>query len=30
MTKESKVTTLPARADIAVEDTWKLEDIFAI
>ena len=29
MTQESKVNTLPARTDIAVEDTWKLEDIFA-
>ena len=29
MTKETKVTTLPARAEISVEDTWRLEDIFA-
>ncbi len=29
MTQETKVNTLPARTDIAVEDTWKLEDIFA-
>ena len=29
MTKETKVTTLPARTEIAVEDTWRLEDIFA-
>ena len=29
MTNETKVTTLPARSEIAVEDTWRLEDIFA-
>ena len=29
MTNETKVITLPARSELAVEDTWRLEDIFA-
>jgi oligoendopeptidase F len=29
MTSETKVKTLPVRSEIAVEDTWRLEDIFA-
>ena len=29
MTNETKVSTLPARLRLAVEDTWRLEDIFA-
>ncbi|HYK72245.1 MAG TPA: oligoendopeptidase F [Pseudoneobacillus sp.] len=29
MTNEVKVKTLPARSEISVEDTWRLEDIFA-
>lgn len=28
MSNESKVASLPARSEIAVEDTWRLEDIF--
>lgn len=28
MTTESKVKKLPLRSEVAVEDTWKLEDIF--
>lgn len=29
MTQETKAKTLPARNEIAIEDTWRLEDIFA-
>jgi oligoendopeptidase F len=29
MTQENSVKTLPARKEIAAEDTWRLEDIFA-
>ena len=29
MAKETKVNTLPTRKDLEVEDTWRLEDIFA-
>ncbi|MFD2443202.1 oligoendopeptidase F [Bacillus sp. CGMCC 1.16607] len=29
MVNEVKVKTLPARSEISVEDTWRLEDIFA-
>ncbi|WP_442599190.1 oligoendopeptidase F [Neobacillus sp. D3-1R] len=29
MTNEVKVQTLPARSEISVEDTWRLEDVFA-
>ncbi len=29
MEQETKVTKLPARNEIAVDDTWKLDDIFA-
>jgi oligoendopeptidase F len=29
MAQETAVKTLPSRKDIAVEDTWRLEDIFA-
>ena len=29
MTNETTVNKLPARSEIAVEDTWRLEDIFA-
>lgn len=29
MTNEAAVKTLPARSDISVDDTWRLEDIFS-
>ena len=29
MTNETTVNKLPARSEIKVEDTWRLEDIFA-
>ena len=29
MTNETTVNKLPARSEIVVEDTWRLEDIFA-
>ncbi|MHC0036687.1 oligoendopeptidase F [Pseudoneobacillus sp. C159] len=29
MTSETKVKSLPARSEIAADDTWRLEDIFA-
>lgn len=29
MTNETKVKKLPARSEVPVEDTWKLEDVFA-
>jgi oligoendopeptidase F len=29
MSQETKAKTLPARNEIAIEDTWRLEDIFA-
>lgn len=29
MSEQSKVKKLPSRSEIKVEDTWKLEDIFA-
>lgn len=29
MANETAVKTLPARSEIPVEETWKLEDIFA-
>ena len=29
MSEQSKVKKLPCRSEIQVEDTWKLEDIFA-
>lgn len=29
MAQETKVNALPSRSEIAAEDTWRLEDIFA-
>ena len=29
MAQETKANTLPSRSEIAPEDTWRLEDIFA-